>query len=493
MADTTKKQRISASSISFLLLIAVLIGVLVASTVAAIAMLSAEYDKSAPVTIEQQIPEAVDSETWFTLQFKNTSTNETYRQAIKIPAKATLGSATVMLDVYAEYEITLVDNQSTWRYENETVAYSNPYATGGNDEWAASAADAGNTKLPATIKLGTLDKPVTERKITLTSKATNINYYFDTTSVVNTITFPTQYKVVFDNCGHGNEIKNQYVFEGECATEPDIGTSEGLKFEGWYTDEHFTTKWAGFDTAITADTTLYANWVPDESGDEQVYWLAAASKMTTANTAAATSVSNAYPANANGKYYGEEKNIKKSAAEIRADVDVLSDTNHTKYDWTVYQSVYNEWAGYMTADNYHLYTKIGSGTAADDYVEFRVINVGEHTANGQGDGSVLTFQAIHALPSAYSMNAQRTNAGGFGASALAENLNSGSIFSLFKPGFTDDVAEVSKNYMPNGNQTTNAVSANFKLWLLSYSELITENTQYDNWLSKYNLLEEGSQ
>ncbi|MGI6618450.1 MAG: InlB B-repeat-containing protein [Bacillota bacterium] len=66
------------------------------------------------------------------------------------------------------------------------------------------------------------------------------------------------YTVIF-NVGGGSEVAVQTVEHGGKATEPEAPIKEGYTFAGWYADEEFTTAF-NFDTAITADTTVYAKW-----------------------------------------------------------------------------------------------------------------------------------------------------------------------------------------------------------------------------------------
>ncbi len=70
---------------------------------------------------------------------------------------------------------------------------------------------------------------------------------------------PTTYTVVFNMNGHGAKIAAQAVKEGEKATKPADPTASGYTFGGWYADATCSTKF-DFDSAITANTTVYAKW-----------------------------------------------------------------------------------------------------------------------------------------------------------------------------------------------------------------------------------------
>lgn len=69
----------------------------------------------------------------------------------------------------------------------------------------------------------------------------------------------TSYTVGFNMSGHGTQITAQTVEDGNKATKPADPTENGWTFGGWYTDTAFATAY-DFNTAVTADLTLYAKW-----------------------------------------------------------------------------------------------------------------------------------------------------------------------------------------------------------------------------------------
>ncbi|MCR5665053.1 MAG: InlB B-repeat-containing protein [Oscillospiraceae bacterium] len=81
------------------------------------------------------------------------------------------------------------------------------------------------------------------------------------------------FTVTFDMQGHGTAPADQTVETDQKATEPTAPTAEGYRFDGWYTEDTFTTLF-DFDTPITADNTdpvtktltLYAKWKTDITG-----------------------------------------------------------------------------------------------------------------------------------------------------------------------------------------------------------------------------------
>ncbi len=71
----------------------------------------------------------------------------------------------------------------------------------------------------------------------------------------------TNHIVSFDLQGKGT-LPDEEVEDGEKATEPDPApTADGFVFGGWYTEPECTNLY-NFDTPVTADITLYAQWIP---------------------------------------------------------------------------------------------------------------------------------------------------------------------------------------------------------------------------------------
>lgn len=68
-----------------------------------------------------------------------------------------------------------------------------------------------------------------------------------------------QYKVTFNANGHGTAPAAQTVTSGSKATKPTDPTASGYTFGGWYADSACTKAYS-FDTAVTANITLYAKW-----------------------------------------------------------------------------------------------------------------------------------------------------------------------------------------------------------------------------------------
>lgn len=67
------------------------------------------------------------------------------------------------------------------------------------------------------------------------------------------------HRVNFDMHGFGVQVPYQSVPHNEKATRPDDPTDLDVVFDGWYTDNTYTTLY-DFDTLITQDTTIHAKW-----------------------------------------------------------------------------------------------------------------------------------------------------------------------------------------------------------------------------------------
>ena len=460
--------------------IAVAALVVVAAGVAWALSTQVAYDEYAPVTVKQELPAAVTEDTWTTVQFKDTDSGATYRQAVKIAAGSTSACVKVMLGVYRSYEVSIASEQSSWRYENEKATYGNSTDDGGNDTWTATATTidgAAATKLPATLKIGTVDNPVLDRTVTLTAKKTNDQWESDVASVVNTVTMPAQKTVTFDNQGHGNAVASQVVLADgtKTFTEPtaaQVGTSTGLTLEGWYTDAKCSTaNKYDFTTLVTDSTplTLYANWVPttdDEQGLDS-YWIGPASKYV------AQGENSAAVANADN-YVSATTNVLKSSAEIQADIQKLIDGD---------RETVNYYTTLMKEDKYHLYTVYkGSDATADEdkYLEARIIQVGAHQASSDStdlDNSVLTFQATHTMPTALQVNSTAYNDGGWKDCDMRATINDMTQgTSYFNSKFLNALASTKKVSYDGGWPINDRMNTTYdKFWLLSIGEVTTQS------------------
>ena len=325
----------------------------------------------------------------------------------------------------------------------------------------------------------------TQFKVTFTPTDTkNYNTIKDIPVTVEVYSV-ADHTVTFDNQYQGDTPADQISDETGRVLEPtDAGESAGLKLEGWYTDAKCTNdeehKWDFDKDVAIEDMTLYANWVPSDEadGDAQIYWISPSMEKTTSN-AKATS---------NENYVKEAWNVRKSSTQIKSDVNVLIQGDVAGNE--TYAEVKAEYEEILKNDDYHLYTAYNGSDAktdADKYAEFRILEVGEHT----GDGSALTFQATHALPTATQMNTEQSNEGGWASSNLRQSLQEdGSIFANFNTAFTDSMIFVDKASTVGGGQesepATDTETSSDKLWLTSRVEMTgstlagyaIEGTQY---------------
>ena len=69
-----------------------------------------------------------------------------------------------------------------------------------------------------------------------------------------------QYRVTFDNQGHGIQPPQQMVNHDDTAKNPGDLVEQGYRFEGWYTDLNNASSQYHFTEAVTAPVTLHAKW-----------------------------------------------------------------------------------------------------------------------------------------------------------------------------------------------------------------------------------------
>ncbi|MDR0855566.1 MAG: leucine-rich repeat protein, partial [Christensenellaceae bacterium] len=68
-----------------------------------------------------------------------------------------------------------------------------------------------------------------------------------------------KHTIVFVTGENAEAVENQYISEGGTVTEVESPRKNGKFFDGWYTDETYSTKYA-FTTPVSFDITLYAKW-----------------------------------------------------------------------------------------------------------------------------------------------------------------------------------------------------------------------------------------
>ena len=171
----------------------------------------------------------------------------------------------------------------------------------------------------------------------------------------------------------GSAVEAQQVANGSAVAEA-ATTKDGCEFVGWYTDAAITQPYVLGATPVTANTVLYACWTEAESSVTDSYWLAPSYKYTNGN--ADTVVNQVYNADCELNPQGH---VIKDRAQILFDKTRL-------YAGDKAASV--EYTYYMLTDTVHLYTKTRSEGTANDFNEFRIVNVGRH----DNENGMITFQ-----------------------------------------------------------------------------------------------------
>lgn len=102
------------------------------------------------------------------------------------------------------------------------------------------------------------DAALTEAYDFNTPVLSNITLYAKWTAESGTFT------VTFNSNG-GSAVPSQTVKAGEKAVKPANPTKSGCTFSGWYSDSALTTQY-NFNSAVTANITLYAKWTTSSGG-----------------------------------------------------------------------------------------------------------------------------------------------------------------------------------------------------------------------------------
>lgn len=155
------------------------------------------------------------------------------------------------------------------------------------------------------------------------------------------------------------------------------------------------------------------------------------------------------------------------------------------------------WTELMNADN-RLYTTWNYEDPSyygNRYVEFRIIQVGEH----DNDGSNVTFMATHALPALKQANYTASPVG-WTESTLYQTMNAldGYVMTGLS-NLKDAVLSVTKKSVKTASGSSSLTTSEDRFWILSYSELTgttkksygyyNEGTQYEYFKGKAELPE----
>lgn len=343
-----------------------------------------------------------------------------------------------------------------------------------------------------------------------------------------------KYQVTFNLNGHGTATPEiQMVkYEGK-ATKPAMEDITGFAFDGWYATSASTGNEFDFDNAkITAAITLYAKWTPvytvtfdlNAPSGQTYKWGSTTSPATLTSLAKAPDYKIVNPDGVSGEPLCQTDTVysfmgwydsatggnaitigtsnvsanktiyahwEKVAFLAKVDGTNFDPTNTATYESgeltsitgvaSVAVTIANGGANpnptkyNATNDAYHLFARIsGDGTSVNDWLECRIIHVGQHDSDGSG----LTFQAVHALPERYKWDTKWTSgqAPNWSNCTLRTTLNS-TILNTLPSTLQKNIKTLNKlsnataGTNPNGGSTVNTQD---KLWLISYTE-ITKN------------------
>ncbi len=192
----------------------------------------------------------------------------------------------------------------------------------------------------------------------------------------------------------------------------------------------------------------------------------------------------------------DPEGVLKTKSQIDEDMAVLhgakAQTSAGK-DKAAVTAEYTNYMNGMNADGsasqeVRLYTKWNGSDAekdADNWVEFRIIQVGPH----DGDGSAVTFLATHSLPVCKQMNGSDTNDGGWASSQMRTDVfGEGGYVQTGLSDLAKAAMTISKKATVGSSESGwTEGSTNDKFWLISYSELAGEDklSCYKNEGSQY--------
>ncbi|HJA64394.1 MAG TPA: InlB B-repeat-containing protein, partial [Candidatus Intestinimonas stercoravium] len=98
---------------------------------------------------------------------------------------------------------------------------------------------------------------------------TNLDVLVSYIAIVKELPEVVTHTVTFVTDG-GSEIPDKIVEAGSAVCRPADPTKDGYTFDGWYTDEACTEAY-DFETAVTADITLYAGWTENTEPEPETY------------------------------------------------------------------------------------------------------------------------------------------------------------------------------------------------------------------------------
>ena len=197
-----------------------------------------------------------------------------------------------------------------------------------------------------------------------------------------------------------------------------------------------------------------------------------------------------------------ETGILKNCYEVAEDMEVLHGTKAQTSAGKDKAAVTEEYTNYLngksadgtTDQEVRLYTKWNgsdAGDGANRWVEFRVIQVGEH----DGDGSAVTFMATHSLPTAKQMNPSDSSGGSWANSLMRTdtmtNYVKAGLSGLCKDDESTGAKTINKVTTSGGyGSWTEGSTTRDQFWLLSHTEVFGTD---GNTLIPGSFREEGTQ
>ena len=196
--------------------------------------------------------EAVSATTDIALTSKdNIATSQTPALYLGLKVNAENAIA-ITKDTAAEKTVSIAGKRANFKTDVNQSGNGYEYRVLTLDEYKALAGNSSKTEIEWDSATFKLEGDVTNKTVESTTTAPKIKV---TWSWVD----PAAAKTVTFNSNGGSTVQSQSVTSGAKATEPTAPTKEGFTFVGWYSDGDLETEF-NFDTAITADTTLYAKW-----------------------------------------------------------------------------------------------------------------------------------------------------------------------------------------------------------------------------------------
>lgn len=160
------------------------------------------------------------------------------------------GAPTIVFALMFQFE----GDQKAMRHVLYNCTASRPAVNGQTTEETIEPQTETVTITAVAIHNSALDKDIVKARISQDEAA--YDTWFE--SVYQPSSLATYYTVTFDTDG-GTVIPSESVRSGSKATKPADPTKESYTFDGWYSEDTFTTVF-DFDDPITADTTVYAKF-----------------------------------------------------------------------------------------------------------------------------------------------------------------------------------------------------------------------------------------